>query len=117
MREYEVHVSPSAMNQMSEAVRYVHDELFMPQAAFDLLGDLESTIMGLSRMPSRFRRVEVEPLFSAGVRRMNVRKYSVFYVVDEEGSAVNVFAVLYGSPTDQRLRKAFQEGRSCESNS
>ncbi len=48
MREYEVRVSPSAMNQMSEAVRYVHDELFMPQAAFDLLGDLESAIMGLS---------------------------------------------------------------------
>ena len=111
MREHEVRVSPSAMNQMSEAVRYVHDELFMPQAAFDLLGDLESAIMGLSRMPFRFRQVEVEPLLSAGVRRMNVCKYSVFYVVDEERSAVDVFAVLHGSPTNQCLRKAFQEGR------
>lgn len=99
------------MNQMSEAVRYVHDELFMPQAAFDLLGDLESAIMGLSRMPFRFRQVEVEPLLSAGARRMNVCKYSVFYVVDEERSPVDVLAVLYGSPTNQRLRKAFQEGR------
>lgn len=111
MCEYEVRVSPSVMNQMSEAVRYVHDELFMPQAAFDLLGDLEPAIMGLSRMPFRFRRVEVEPLSSAGVRCMNVCKYSVLYVVDEERSTVVVFAVLYGSPTDQRLRKAFQEGR------
>ena len=110
MCEYEVLVSPSAMDHISEAVRYVRDELCMPQAASVLLGDLESAIMGLSRMPSRFRLVEVEPLLSAGVRRMNVRKYSVFYVVDEERSAVDVFAVLYGSPTDQRLRKAFQEG-------
>ena len=67
--------------------------------------------MGLSRMPFRFRQVEVEPLLSAGVRRMNVCKYSVFYVVDEERSAVDVFAVLHGSPTNQCLRKAFQEGR------
>lgn len=67
--------------------------------------------MGLSRMPFRFRQVEVEPLLSAGVRRMNVCKYLAFYVVDEERSAVDVFAVLYGSPADQRLRKAFQEGR------
>ena len=78
-------VSPSAMNQISEAVRYVHDELFMPQAAFDLLGDLESAIMGLSRMPFRFRQVEVEPLLSAGVRRMNVCKYSVFTLSTKKG--------------------------------
>ena len=67
--------------------------------------------MRLSRMPFRFRQGEGEPLLSAGGRRMNVCKDSVFYVVDEERSAVDVFAVLYGSPADQRLRKAFQEGR------
>lgn len=56
--------------------------------------------MRLSRTPFRFRQVEVEPLLSAGVRRVNVCKYSVLYVVDEERSAMDVFAVLYGSPTN-----------------
>ncbi|MDO4403585.1 MAG: type II toxin-antitoxin system RelE/ParE family toxin [Atopobiaceae bacterium] len=111
MREYEVHVSPSAMGQISDAVRYVRDELCMPKAASDLLDDLESAIMGLSRMPSRYRRVEVEPLLSAGVRRMNARRYSVFYVINDDKSVVDVFAVLYGSPTEQRLRKAFLDVR------
>lgn len=111
MREYEVRVLPSAMGQILDSVRYVRDELCMPKAAVDLLDDLESAIAGLSRMPSRFRRVEVEPLLSAGVRRMNVRKYSIFYTVDSDRLVVNVFAVLYGSATSQRLRKAFQESR------
>lgn len=59
--------------------------------------------MGLSRMPFRFRQVEVEPLLSAGVCRMNVRKYSVFYVFDEEGPAVT-FSLLN------------QQTRPCEPN-
>ena len=56
MREYEVRVSPSAMAQIADAVRYVRDNLCMHQAASDLLEDLESAITGLSRMSSRFRR-------------------------------------------------------------
>ena len=112
MREYEVRVAPSAMAQVMEAVRYVRDELCMPQAAEDLFDELESRISGLSRMPSRFREVDVEPLLSAGVRRMNVRRYSVFYTVDDEELVVSVFAVLYGAPSDRRLRKVFEESNA-----
>ena len=39
---------------------------------------------------------------------MNVRGYSLFYRVDETSSTVDVFAVLYGTPSDARLRRAFQ---------
>ena len=111
MREYEVRISPTAMSQILDAVRYVRDELCMPQAAERLLGNLELKITGLSQLPSRFRAGRVEPRSSAGVRRMNVKKYSVCYVVDDEMLVVRVFAVLYGTPTGQRLRSAFQSGR------
>ena len=111
MREYEVRVSPSVMEQILDSVRYVRDELCMPKAAADLLENLESAITGLSRMPSRFRPVEVDSLLSAGIRRMNVGKHSIYYVVDDGQSIVNVFAVLYGSVSNQRLRKAFHDGR------
>ena len=109
MREYEVHLAPSAIAQITEATRYVRDELCMPQAAANLLGELEAKISGLSRMPFRFRTVDVEPLLLAGIRRMNVRKYSVYYVIDDEKPIVSVFAVLYGTPSDCRLQKVFEE--------
>jgi plasmid stabilization system protein ParE len=65
-------------------------------------------------MPNRFHAVGIEPLLSSGVRRMNVRGYSIFYRVDEASSTVGVFAVLYGTPSDARLRRAFQGGTGSE---
>ena len=110
MHSYEVRVAPSAMAQIRDAVRYVRDELCMPQAAARLLDEIEDAVSGLSSMPNRFRVVGVEPLLSAGVRRVNVRDYSLFYRVDEMGLTVDVFAVFYGTPSDARLRRAFQSG-------
>jgi plasmid stabilization system protein ParE len=102
------------MAQVGDAVLYVRDELCMPQAAARLLDEIEGAVKGLSGMPNRFHAVGVEPLLSSGVRRMNVRGYSIFYRVDEASSTVDVFAVLYGTPSDARLRRAFQGGTGSE---
>lgn len=114
MRSYEVRVTPSAMEQVGTAVLYVRDELCMPQAAARLLDEIEEAVSSLSSMPNRFHAVGVDPLLSSGVRCMNVRGYSVFYRVDEVSSTVVVFAVLYGTPSDARLRRAFQSGMGSE---
>lgn len=45
---------------------------------------------------------------------MNVRGYSIFYMVDEASSTVDVFAVLYGTPSGARLRRAFRAGMGSE---
>ncbi|WP_248921718.1 type II toxin-antitoxin system RelE/ParE family toxin [Olsenella intestinalis] len=115
MRRYEVRMTPSAMSQISDAVSFVRDDLDMPQAAARLLEEFEGAVMGLASMPSRFHTVDAEPLLSAGVRRMNVRRYSVFYRVDEASLVVDVFAVFYGTPSDERIRRVFagsvREGR------
>ena len=114
MRRYEVRVTPSAMAQVGDAVLYVRDELCMPQAAARLLDEIEGAVKGLSSMPNRFYAVGVEPLLSSGVHRMNVRGYSIFYRIDEASSTVDVFAVLCGTPSDARLRRAFQSGMGSE---
>lgn len=109
MREWKVRLTPQAQEQIREIVLYERDDLCMPQAARRLFEELAKAIEGLARMPDRFRIVEVKPLQSAGVRRMNVRKYSVFYIADEAMGVVGVFAVLYGTPSEQRLLRAFQD--------
>ena len=41
---------------------------------------------------------------------MTVHGYSLFYRVDETSSAVDVFAVFYGTPSDARIRRVFRGG-------
>ena len=48
MRSFEVRVTPSAMAQTWDAVRYVRDELCMPQAAARLLDEIEEAVSSLS---------------------------------------------------------------------
>ena len=88
----------------------------MPKAAQNLFDDIQTAVMGLERMPKRFRAVFSDLLFQSAVRRMNVRKYAVFYVVNDDQKAVRVFAVLYGSPSNQRIAElisgAFEEEQS-----
>ena len=114
MRSYEVRVTPSAMAQIWDAVRYVRDELCMPQSAARLLDEIEGAVRSLSSMPNRFHAVQAEPLLSSGVCRMNVRGYSLFYRVDEMSSTVDVFAAFYGTPSDVRIRRAFQSWSRSE---
>lgn len=112
MHERKVRLTPQAQRQIREIVLYERDELCMPQAAQRLLEDLTKASEGLSSMPSRFRVIGVEPLLSAGVRRMNVRKYSIFYTADEMMGVVSLFAVLYGAPSEQRLLRVFKDETS-----
>lgn len=105
MGEYAVVVASLATEQIYEAVSNVRDELSMPKSAEQLLDELSSAIEGLSRMPSRFRTVYEDPGGHRTVRRRNVRKYTILYFVNENEGIVNVFAVLYGSPSDRRLAR------------
>lgn len=101
--EYEVSVVPLAVEQVTDAVAYVRDALTMPKAARQLFDELSSAIVGLSRMPNRFRAVYRDTRSHIVVRRRNVRKYAIFYLVDDRRKTVAVFAVLYGSPSDRRI--------------
>ena len=47
-------------------------------------------------MPERYRRYEVEPWYSLGVRRFPVDNYCVFYLPNQETQVVDIIRVLYG---------------------
>lgn len=58
---------------------------------------LERSILSLEEMPNRFRIYESEPWRSRGVHIMPVKRYLVFYLVDESNKSINVFRIIYGS--------------------
>lgn len=109
MSRYKVHIEPLALTQIRNAISYIRDELCMSKAAQSLLDDIQAAVMGLERMPKRFRIVCIGSSDRLAIRRMNVRKYAVFYVVNDEQKVVRIFAVLYGSPSNQRISELFSE--------
>ena len=47
-------------------------------------------------MPSRYPPIEEEPWHTKGIRKMPVKNFLVYYLVDEEKKTVWVTAVVYG---------------------
>lgn len=70
MRSYEVRVTPSAMAQIWDAVRYVRDELCMPQSAARLLDEIEGAVRSLSSMPNVFHAVHYGTPSDVRIRRI-----------------------------------------------
>lgn len=58
---------------------------------------IEKNILSLDEMPGRYKIYENEPWKSRGVHIMPVKRYLVFYVVDDNEKVVNIFRVIYGS--------------------
>lgn len=105
MREHTVKIEPFALEQIREAAAYIRDERGMRQAGSKLIEDLFAAADSLKHMPNRFRRISEEPFFTAGIRRVNVKKYAVLYVVNEDTESVRILGVFYGSPSLSRLRR------------
>ena len=88
----------------------MRNDLGMPNAADRLFDDLASAAAGLARMPKRFRVAYENASDALSVRRMNVRKYVVLYVVDDDEGVVTIIAVLYGSLSQRRIKRVLEEG-------
>lgn len=94
--EYKVKITPSALSQLSETVNYISDILLVPETALKWLNVLRSSIASLSSMPNRFPLTEEQPWHDRGIRKLNVKGFLVYYLVDEKQGTVNVTAVVYG---------------------
>lgn len=76
---------------------YIAVALGEKEIAVNMINLIEKNIISLDEMPGRYKIYDNEPWKSRGVHIMPVKKYLVFYVVDENNKAVNVFRVIYGS--------------------
>ena len=94
--EYKVKITPFAVSQLSETVKYISDVLLVPETAAKWLDVLQSSIKSLSSMPNRFPLTEEQPWREKGIRKLNVKGFLVYYLVDEERKTVTVTAVVYG---------------------
>ena len=93
---YEVKLTPQAIGQIEETVQYISKILLTPETAQKWVDTLQREIRKLDSMPSRYPLTEEEPWRTKGIRKMPVKNFLVYYLVDEEKKTVWVTAVIYG---------------------
>ena len=94
--QYEVKLTPQAMEQIQETVSYISHILLEPEIARHWANLLQQKISLLNSMPVRFPLTEEEPWHTYGMRKMTVKNFLVYYLIAEEKKAVTVMAVIYG---------------------
>ena len=95
MKVFSVEITDSALSDMDEIYRYIRDVLRSPSAAANQYDGIAAEILSLDTMPERFM-IPASPFFrAAGLHRMLVNNYSVFYLI--QGDKVVVTDVLYSS--------------------
>ncbi len=103
MERYQVQITEEALADMEEIYRYIRDKLGSPENAAGQYDRIAKGILSLSVLPERCGLVAFEPERSAGLRRMLVDHYSVFYVV--KVPQVIVTNVLYSASDIERWLK------------
>lgn len=104
MERYTVQITDRALSDMEEIYRYISERLRSPATAIRQYNRIANEILTLDIFPERYQVVDFEPEHTAGLRRMLVDNYSVFYVL--RGDCVVVIAVLYSaSDIERRLKE------------
>ena len=100
-KQYDVRITPFAENSMREIGRYLAVDLLAPEAASRLIRTFYAEIQKLRAFPCRVHRTPEEPWHSLGVRRLLVKNYYLYFLVDDSNAVVQVIDVTYAK-RDQR---------------
>lgn len=92
---YKLIILPEAQQDIRSIVLYIARELAAPQAALNLQDEFEKEIRSLTKMPKRIKTVDEQPWKNAGIRKIRVKNYYIYFLVDDDEIAVKVNAVIY----------------------
>lgn len=93
--QYRLIILPEAQEDIRNIILYIARELAAPQAALNLQDEFQKEITSLSRKPKRIKTVDEQPWKDAGIRKIRVKKYYIYFLVDDVEMTVKVNAVIY----------------------
>ena len=93
MQEYNVVFSESAENDLDDVVEYLSN--FSSSIARRYYDEIMVKALSLSLMPQRCAFVQDDDLREKGYRWLFIRNYTIFFVIDEKYSIVDIRAIMY----------------------
>ena len=93
MQEYNVVFSNAAEHDLGDIVQYLSN--FSPNIARRYYDEIMVKVLSLSLMPQRCPFVSDSVLREKGYRWLFVRNYTVFFVINDADSIVDIRAIMY----------------------
>jgi len=93
--QYLVKIARQAESQLQEIADYIAQGLQNPYAAMKTINAIEQEIGSLANFPNRVALVEEEPWHSAGLHKLPVRNFLIYFWVNEAQKKVQVISVVY----------------------
>lgn len=100
---YQLKFTQIANDDLDGIYRYISEHLVAPKAANDLMDNIETSIMKLKDFPYSGSLVTDDILKSLGYRKLIVKNYIVFHLIDEAEKQVVIMRVLYGAQQYENL--------------
>ena len=92
---YQIHITSAAERDIMQAADYIEFVLKNPDAADDLLNEVNERISSLSDMPQRFRAADDPILANWNIHFITINNYIAFYIIDSNKKSVIVVRFLY----------------------
>ena len=101
MKEYEVKLTKQAETQIHEIAWYITVVLKNPDAAENLMDEIDAAMEKLKKHPAAISLTDEEPWRSTGIRSMGVKNFLIYFWINENNLKVQVTGVVYAA-RDQR---------------
>lgn len=98
-------LSESAEADIEEAVDYIANKLVNSEAASAFLDELEEKLEELCRTPKTGRLIHNPYLKRDDIRRILVKNYIAYYLIDEDETEIVVLRVVYNRRDQDRILK------------
>lgn len=94
---FRIRYTPLAFADLDDIDSHISETLCNPQAAENLLDEMEKSIRQLEHYPTLGFEVNDSYLASKGYRKLSVQNYLVFYLINHKEQEVIIMRVLYGA--------------------
>ena len=95
MKRYKVISKPEVREDLRGIFAYISNDLKEHAAAQRICDLIETEISALNQFPMRVAVIEDEPFAAKGIRRLLIKNYTIFYIVDNPAEEVHVLRVVY----------------------
>ena len=99
-------LTESAETDVDEAFDYIANELVNPEAASAFADELEEKLEEICKTPKAGRPVHNPYLKRDDIRRILVKNYIAYYLIDEEAAKIVVLRVVYNRRDQDKLLKS-----------
>ncbi len=108
-KKYNVGYSSDATEDLDIIYSYISGKLFARKAAKRIVRRIREQVRSLDMFPERHPLAPEERLASAGLRKVAVENYVIYYKIDESAATVTIAKIMYGGRNAESIIRSSKD--------